>query len=319
MNDVNTAQPVTELHFEHIPILLDACLEGLNIRPDGIYMEGTAGGAGHSRAIASRLTTGRLICLDQDPDAVAVATARLAGLPATVVHTNFRYADAARDALGIAAIDGCLLDLGVSSHQLDTGSRGFSYNTDAPLDMRMSQSGPTAADLVNTLDREELARILREYGEEPYAWAIAGKIVHARALAPIETTRQLADIIASALPPAVRRKEKNPCRRSFQAIRIAVNGELDALSEGLDVIFERLAPGGRFAILTFHSLEDRLVKQKFRDWGTACTCPPEYPACVCGGAAKAKAVTRKPLVADAAEQEVNRRSRSAKLRAIEKL
>lgn len=319
MNDVNTAQPVTELHFEHIPILLDACLEGLNIRPDGIYMDGTAGGAGHSRAIASRLTTGRLISLDQDPDAVAVATARLAGLPATVVHTNFRYADAALDSLGIAAIDGCLLDLGVSSHQLDTGSRGFSYNTDAPLDMRMSQSGPTAADLVNTLDREELARILREYGEEPYAWAIAGKIVHARALAPIETTRQLADIIASALPPAVRRKEKNPSRRSFQAIRIAVNGELDALSEGLDVIFERLAPGGRFAILTFHSLEDRLVKQKFRDWCTACTCPPEYPVCVCGGAAKAKAVTRKPLVADAAEQEVNRRSRSAKLRVIEKL
>ena len=319
MTDTNNTQSVTELHFEHVPILLDACLEGLNIRPDGIYMDGTAGGAGHSRAIASRLTTGRLVSLDQDPDAVAVATARLAGLPATVVHTNFRYADAALDSLGIAAIDGCLLDLGVSSHQLDTGSRGFSYNTDAPLDMRMSQSGPTAADLVNTLDREELTRILREYGEEPYAWAIAGKIVHARALQPIETTRQLADIIASALPPAVRRKEKNPSRRSFQAIRIAVNGELDALSEGLDVIFERLAPGGRFAILTFHSLEDRLVKQKFRDWCTACTCPPEYPVCVCGGTAKAKAITRKPLVADTAEQQINRRSRSAKLRVIEKL
>ncbi len=320
MSEQQTVRPAeTELHFEHVPILLDACLEGLNIRPDGIYMDGTAGGAGHSRAIAAKLTTGRLVSLDQDPDAVAVATARLAGLPAAVVHTNFRYADAALDSLGIPAIDGCLLDLGVSSHQLDTGSRGFSYNTDAPLDMRMSQSGPTAADLVNTLDREELARILREYGEEPYAWAIAGKIVHARALEPIATTRQLADIIASALPPAVRRKEKNPSRRSFQAIRIAVNGELDALSEGMDIIFERLAPGGRFAILTFHSLEDRLVKQKFRDWCTACTCPPEYPVCVCGGVAKAKAVTRKPLVADAREQEINRRSRSAKLRVIEKL
>lgn len=319
-NDINTAAAgAQEIHFEHVPILLQACLDGLNIRPDGIYMDGTAGGAGHSKAIASCLTTGRLISLDQDPDAVAVATARLAGLPATVVHTNFRYADAALDSLGIEAIDGCLLDLGVSSHQLDTGSRGFSYNTDAPLDMRMSQAGPTAADLVNTLDREELTRILREYGEEPYAWAIAGKIVHARALEPILTTGRLAEIIASALPPAVRRKEKNPSRRSFQAIRIAVNGELDALSEGLDVIFERLAPGGRFAILTFHSLEDRLVKQKFRDWCTACTCPPEYPVCVCGGKAKAAAITRKPLVADAAEQAENRRSRSAKLRVIEKL
>lgn len=307
------------LHFEHIPILLDACLEGLAIREDGFYLDGTAGGAGHSRAIASRLTTGRLVALDQDPDAVAVATARLAGLPATVVHTNFRFADAALDALHIEKIDGCLLDLGVSSHQLDTGSRGFSYLTDAPLDMRMSQEGPTAADLVNSLDREELARILREYGEEPYAWAIAGRIVHARALQPIETTGQLAEIVAGALPPAVRRKDKNPSRRTFQAIRIALNQELDALSEGLDVIFERLAPGGRFCILTFHSLEDRIVKQKFKSWCTACTCPPDYPVCVCGGKARALAVTHKPLTADEAEQAVNRRSRSAKLRIIEKL
>ena len=307
------------LHFEHIPILLDACLEGLALREDGIYLDGTAGGAGHSRAIASRLTTGRLIALDQDPDAVAAATARLAGLPATVVHTNFRFADAALDALDVEKIDGCLLDLGVSSHQLDTGSRGFSYLTDAPLDMRMSQEGPTAADLINSLSREELARILREYGEEPYAWAIAGRIVHVRALQPVETTGQLAEIVASALPPAVRRKEKNPSRKTFQAVRIALNQELDALSEGLDVIFERLAPGGRFCILTFHSLEDRIVKQKFKSWCTACTCPPDYPVCVCGGKARARAITHKPLTADAEEQAVNRRSRSAKLRVIEKL
>lgn len=321
MKEENNVTPVPQAsaEFSHIPILLDACLEGLAIRPQGIYMDGTAGGAGHSHAIAQRLTTGRLIALDQDPDAVAAATARLAGLPATVVHTNFRYADAALDELGIAAIDGCLLDLGVSSHQLDTGSRGFSYRTDAPLDMRMSQEGPTAADLIHSADREELARILREYGEEPYAWLIAGKIVQARQEAPILTTGRLAEVVASALPAAVRRKEKNPSRRTFQAIRIAVNSELDALSEGLNVIFERLAPGGRFCILTFHSLEDRLVKQKFREWCTACTCPPDYPVCVCGGVAKAKAITRKPLVADAHEQEVNRRSRSAKLRVIEKL
>ncbi len=315
MNEQANATP----QFEHIPILLDACLEGLAIKPEGIYMDGTAGGAGHSRAIASHLTTGRLIAVDQDPDAIAAATARLAGLPATVVHSNFRNAHAILDSLGIDAIDGCLLDLGVSSHQLDTGERGFSYNTDAPLDMRMSQEGPTAADLVNTADREELARILREYGEEPYAWAIAGRIVQARQLQSITTTGQLAQLIASALPPAVRRKEKNPSRRAFQAIRIAVNGELDALGEGLEAIFDRLAPGGRFCILTFHSLEDRLVKQRFRSWCTACTCPPEYPVCVCGGVAKARAVTKKPLVADAEEQAVNRRSRSAKLRVIEKL
>lgn len=311
--------PASAGTFEHIPVMLDACLDGLAIRPDGIYLDGTAGGGGHSYEIARRLTTGRLIALDQDPDAVAAATARLAGLPAAVVHINFRMADRALDELGVETIDGCLLDLGVSSHQLDTRSRGFSYLGDAPLDMRMSQEGPTAADLINTAGREELARILREYGEEPYAWAIAGKLVHARALEPIATTAQLAALVTSALPPAVRRKDKNPCRRTFQAIRIAVNGELDALSEGLDVVFSRLAPGGRFCILTFHSLEDRLVKQKFRAWCTACTCPPDYPVCVCGGKAKAVAVTHKPLTAGEAEQAQNRRSRSAKLRVIEKL
>ena len=190
---------------------------------------------------------------------------------------------------------------------------------DAPLDMRMSQSGPTAADLVNTLSREELTRILREYGEEPFAWAIAGKIEAAREKAPIQTTLELAQIVASAVPPAIRRRDKNPARRSFQALRIAVNGELDALNEGLDGIFDCLAPGGRFAIITFHSLEDRVVKNRFRQWATACTCPPEFPVCVCGGKAKAKLITRKPIEADAQELEENRRSRSAKLRVVEKL
>ena len=307
------------MEFSHQPVLLQECLDGLAIKPDGIYLDGTAGGAGHSGAIARRLSTGRLISLDQDPDAIEVATQRLAGLPATVVQSNFRNAPAVLRQLGIDGLDGALLDLGVSSHQLDDGERGFSYRMDAPLDMRMSQSGPTAADLVNTASREELARILREYGEEPYAWAIAGHIVRLRERQPILTTLQLADTIASALPPAVRRKDKNPSRRSFQALRIAVNGELDALSEGLDGIFEALNPGGRFAIITFHSLEDRLVKNRFRQWATACTCPPELPVCVCGGKAKGRLVNRKPIEAAAQELEENRRSRSAKLRVIEKL
>lgn len=306
------------MEFSHIPVLLEECLEGLAIDPTGIYLDGTAGGGGHSSQIAARLTTGRLVSLDQDPDAVAAASARLKGLPATVVQTNFRNARAALYGQGIEKINGALLDLGVSSHQLDDAERGFSYRADAPLDMRMSQSGPTAADLVNTASREELARILREYGEEPNAWLIAGRIERQREQQPFETTLQLADAIASAVPAAVRRKDKNPARRSFQALRIAVNGEMDALNEGLDEIFDLLAPGGRFAIITFHSIEDRIVKQRFRQWATACTCPPEYPVCVCGGKAKAKLITRKPIQAQGSELEENRRSRSAKLRVIEK-
>ena len=307
------------MSFEHIPVLLAECIENLAIQKEGLYLDGTAGGAGHSSEIAKRLDGGWLYSLDQDPDAVAAARERLAGLPATVIQTNFRYADKALAAEGVTCIDGALLDLGVSSHQLDARERGFSYLGDAPLDMRMSQSGPTAADLVAGMTREELARVLREYGEEPYAWQIAGKICHARESAPVETTAQLAELVASAVPPAVRRKDKNPARRTFQALRIAVNGELDALSEGLDVIFNLLRPGGRFCIITFHSLEDRLVKQRFRQWATACTCPPEFPVCVCGGKAKARLITRKPIEASAQEAEENRRSRSAKLRVIEKL
>lgn len=307
--------------FAHVPVLLEECLEGLAIDPAGIYLDGTAGGAGHSRQIALRLDGaqgGRLISLDQDPDAVATARARLAGLPATVVQINFRYAGQALDELGIPQINGALLDLGVSSHQLDDAARGFSYRADAPLDMRMSQQGETAADLVNTASREELSRILRDYGEEPYAWQIAGRIVDLREIAPFETTLQLAETVASAMPPAQRRKNKNPARRTFQALRIAVNHELDALDEGLDTIFEHLAPGGRLCVITFHSLEDRLVKNKFRRWATACTCPPEFPVCVCGGKAKAKLVNHKPIEAGGQELEENRRSRSARLRVLEK-
>ncbi len=307
--------------FEHVPVLLQECLDGLAIKPDGIYMDGTAGGAGHSKQIALRLDPekGRLISMDQDPDAIQTATARLAGLPAQVVATNFRYAKEKLAELGIPGIDGALLDLGVSSHQLDDAARGFSYRADAPLDMRMSQEGMTAADLCNLETREELARILRDYGEEPYAWQIAGKIVKVREETPITTTLQLADIVASAVPPAERRKNKNPSRRTFQALRIAVNHELDALDEGLDGIFDCLNPGGRLCVITFHSLEDRLVKNKFRRWATACTCPPELPVCICGGKAKAKLITRKPIEAKSDELTENRRSRSAKLRVLEKL
>lgn len=307
------------LEFSHVPVLLEQCIEGLAIDPAGTYLDGTAGGAGHSREIAKRLTTGRLISLDQDPDAIQTATERLQGLPAQVVQVNFRQAKQALAQLGIRQINGALLDLGVSSHQLDDGDRGFSYHMDAPLDMRMSQSGQTAADLVAVLSREELARILRDYGEEPYAWQIAGRIVKEREQKPILTTLQLAELVASAVPPAERRKNKNPARRTFQALRIAVNSELDALNEGMDGIFDCLAPGGRFCIITFHSLEDRLVKNKFRRWATACTCPPEYPVCLCGGKPKAKLITRKPIEADSTELESNRRSRSAKLRVLEKL
>ncbi len=306
------------MEFKHYSVMLKECMDGLAIDPAGIYLDGTAGGAGHSKEIARRLTTGQLIALDQDPDAVAIATERLKGLPAQVVQTNFCRAPQVLDELGISQINGVLLDLGVSSHQLDSPWRGFSYHADAPLDMRMSQEGETAADLVATRDREELTRILRDYGEEPYAWQIAGKIVAAREEHPIRTTLELAQLVAAAVPPAERRKAKNPARRTFQALRIAVNSELDVLNQGLDGLFERLAPGGRMCIITFHSLEDRLVKQKFKRWAQRCTCPPEYPVCVCGGKPKAKLITRKPIEPSARELEENRRSRSAKLRVLEK-
>lgn len=307
------------MEFQHVPVMLHECMEGLNIREDGIYVDGTAGGAGHSSEIARRLTTGRLIALDQDPDAVQTARERLAAYPcAQVLHINFRNMRQALDSLGIQRVDGVLLDLGVSSHQLDTSSRGFSYLKDAPLDMRMSQEGTSARDIVNTASVSELARILREYGEERFADRIARNIVRSREEQPIETTLELAEIIKSSMPAAARR-EKNPCKRSFQALRIAVNSELDALSQGIDAAFDSLKIGGRLAIITFHSLEDRMVKQKFAAFCRGCICPPDFPVCVCGHTPEGRLPSRKPILPTPEELELNRRSQSAKLRVIEKL
>lgn len=305
--------------FEHIPVLLQQTIEGLDIRPGGIYLDGTVGGAGHAQEIAKRLTTGKLFCLDKDADAVLAASERLKDYGTAVVAQG-DYKDAAeRFALTENSLDGALLDLGVSSYQLDTAERGFSYNKEGALDMRMSGEGPTAADLVNTLDGRQLADILRLYGEEPNAVLIAKKIVAARQESPLTSTLQLAETVTSALPPAVRRKSKNPARRTFQALRIAVNNELDTLSEGLESIFTLIKPGGRFCVITFHSLEDRIVKQFFANLQQGCTCPPDFPVCVCGNRPRAKAVTRKPIAASPQESENNRRARSAKLRIIQKL
>lgn len=308
------------MDFHHISVLLDECLEALAIKPDGIYVDGTAGGAGHSYHIASRLcSAGRLIAVDQDPDAVQIATKRLEQFPvAQVVQSNFANIPEVLDGLGVECVDGVLLDLGVSSHQLDTPERGFSYQHEAFLDMRMSQSGLSAYDIVNTWTAGELTRILREYGEERYAASIARSIERARAEQPVETTTQLAEIIKKGMPPAARR-EKNPARRSFQAIRIAVNGELQVLEQALERVFERLAPGGRFAVITFHSLEDRIVKQRFAAFARGCTCPPDFPVCVCGKTPRGRLVSRKPILPGEEELAVNSRSRSAKLRVVEKL
>ena len=308
------------MEFSHKSVLLSECIDALNIRPDGIYVDGTAGGAGHSVEIAKRLTTGRLIAVDKDPDAIAAATERLAPYAAAqVVQSDYADLDAVLDRLGIAQVDGILLDLGVSSYQLDRGERGFSYNVDAPLDMRMSQSGPSARDLVNTYSVEELTRILREYGEEKFAYKIARNIEKHRQAAPIETTFQLVDIIKESIPAPARREGGHPAKRTFQAIRIAVNSELDHLSLCLDRAFHYLAPGGRFAIITFHSLEDRMVKQKFADMARGCVCPPDFPVCVCGRQPVARLISRKPILPSQQELAENSRSHSAKLRVCEKI
>lgn len=311
---------MSDMDFHHVSVLLEESIAGLNIKPDGIYIDGTAGGAGHSREIAKRLTTGRLIALDKDPDAVKIATERLAEYPcATVVHSDFAEIPAVLDRMGIDKVDGVLLDLGVSSHQLDDAERGFSYHSEAPLDMRMSQEGLSAYDLVNNASGAELAKILYDYGEEKFTPRIVNAIVDARAVKPIETTTELADIVRNAVPAAARRDGGHPARKTFQAIRIAVNGELDRLSEALDGAFDRLAPGGRFAIITFHSLEDRMVKRAFAEYTKGCVCPPEFPVCVCGRKPRGKLVNKKPIEPSAEELEYNHRSRSAKLRVIEKL
>lgn len=309
-----------ELHFSHVPVLLDACLEGLNIRPDGIYVDGTAGGAGHSRAIAERLDGGRLIALDKDPDAVAVASSRLAPFGcATVVQSDFSELCTVLDKLGIEAVDGILLDLGVSSYQLDTPERGFSYAHDAPLDMRMTKTGLSARDVVNTYSFKDLCRVFRDYGEEKFAPAIAKNILKSRTQRPIATTAELAAIIGASIPARARREGGNPAKRVFQAIRIEVNGELSSLSVFLGEAFERLRIGGRMAIITFHSLEDRMVKQRFAALCRGCTCPPDFPVCICGNQPRGRLLSRKPIEAGERELAANSRSKSAKLRVIEKL
>ena len=310
------------MEFTHKPVLLAECIEALHIRPEGIYVDGTLGRAGHSREIAQRLTTGRLVCIDRDQAAIDAAQERLAPWMdrVTLVHSNFdRIGDILAD-LHIDGADGMLFDLGVSSPQLDDAERGFSYMHDAPLDMRMDRTAYlTAREVVNSWSYEELRRILFEYGEERYAPAIAKRIVQHREQQPIETTLELVDIIKSAMPPQALREKQHPAKRSFQAIRIAVNGELDALPPMLEAAVSHLNPGGRLAVISFHSLEDRIIKKTMQALATGCTCPPEFPVCVCGKKPQLRLVSRKPIVSGEAELAENPRARSAKLRVAEKL
>ncbi|MEI3057474.1 MAG: 16S rRNA (cytosine(1402)-N(4))-methyltransferase RsmH [Eubacteriales bacterium] len=313
----------SRVSFSHEPVLLDEVIESLAIKPDGVYLDGTAGGGGHSSAIAARLTTGRLIAIDRDPEAVAAAGARLApfGDRATVVRANFSEMERVCASLGIGALEGVLLDLGVSSHQLDTPERGFSYISDAPLDMRMDPASPlSAADVVNRYPKEKLEKIIYEYGEEKFAQRIAARICEARAEAPIGTTGELVAVIRSAIPAAaLRAAEHHPAMRTFQAIRIEVNGELDVIEPTVRSAVSLLAPGGRLAVITFHSLEDRRVKQTYAGLARGCICPPDFPVCVCGHKPEIKIVTKKPITASAGELARNTRSHSAKLRVAEKL
>lgn len=306
------------MEFSHVSVLLKECIEGLDIKPDGIYVDCTVGGAGHSAEIAKRLTNGGLLIgLDRDPDAVTVASERLSGYNAKVVKSNYSELENVLRTLDIPAVDGILMDLGVSSHQLDTPDRGFSYNYDAPLDMRMSQEGTSAYDIVNDWSEEQLAKIIFEFGEEKFSRKIAKNIILERTKKPVKTTFELADIIKNSVPAAARR-EKNPCKKTFQAIRIAVNGEFDHLSSGLDTAFNSLKPGGRLAVITFHSLEDRIVKQRFANLCKGCICPPDFPQCVCGREPLGKLINKKPIIASEEELLHNNRSRSAKLRIIER-
>ena len=306
------------MEFVHKPVLLTEVLDGLDIKPNGIYVDGTVGGAGHSREIAKRLKDGRLIGLDRDPDAVKTATERLNGLNATVVNTKYSAIADVLDNLGIESVDGVLFDLGVSSFQLDCPERGFSYHNEAPLDMRMSKSGTTAADLVNNLSVEELTQIFRDYGEEKFAYKIAKNIATKRTKTTITTTTELAELIAQSVP-AAKRRDGHPARQCFQALRIAVNSEFDEVKQGVTDAFDRLKIGGRLCVITFHSLEDRIVKQIFASFCKGCTCPPDLPVCVCGKKPRGKLICRKPIIATDHELKENSRSRSAKLRIIEKI
>ena len=308
--------------FHHVSVLLDECIEGLNIKPDGIYVDGTLGGAGHSSCIAARLTTGRLIGIDRDPVALKAAGERLKPYAdrVTLVHSNFCEIKQVLQDLGIEGVDGILLDLGVSSPQLDDGARGFSYMADAPLDMRMNNEDPlTAHTVVNTWSQEELKRILYTYGEERYAPQIAAAICRRREEKTIETTLELVDVIRSAMPAAALREKQHPAKRSFQAIRIAVNDELGSVEKVMRDAIPALNPGGRLAIITFHSLEDRIVKTGMADASKGCTCPPNFPVCVCGKKPAVKLISRKPITSTEEELERNPRARSAKLRVCEKI
>lgn len=308
--------------FAHKSVLLNECIEALAIKPDGIYLDGTLGGAGHSSEIVRRLKNGRLIGVDRDQVALDAAAKRLAPFMdrVTTVHSNFCELDRILDDLGIDAVDGMLFDLGVSSPQLDDAQRGFSYMADAPLDMRMNRDDAlTAFDIVNTWPKEELRRILYDYGEERYAPQISAGIVRAREIAPIETTLGLVDVIKGAMPPQALREKQHPAKRSFQAIRIAVNDELGSVIKLMKTAFRRLKPGGRLAVITFHSLEDRIVKSEMLQAAKGCTCPPEFPVCVCGKKPIVRLVTRKPILSGEDELNENPRARSAKLRVAEKI
>lgn len=307
------------MEFNHISVLLNECIEGLNINPNGIYVDGTAGGGGHSAEILKKLDCGKLISIDRDPDAITTISERFKNEPNSII-INGCFGDMKKllNDRGIYQVDGVLLDIGVSSHQLDTDERGFSFHKDAPLDMRMSQSGTSAEDLVNDLSYEELRDIIYRYGEDKFAPSIAKDIVKAREEERITTTLQLAEIIKNSVPQKVRR-EGHPARKTFQALRIEVNGELTQLENGLDEAFEMLSPKGRLAVISFHSLEDRIVKQKMVSWCKGCTCPKDFPVCVCGNVPKAKLVNRKPIEATQEELDKNPRSRSAKLRICEKI
>ena len=308
--------------FHHVSVLLWECIEGLNIKPDGIYVDGTLGGAGHSSEIVKRLDSGRHIGIDRDNVALKAAGERLAPYAdkVTLVHSNFCEIKQVLDDLGIEGVDGILLDLGVSSPQLDDGARGFSYMADAPLDMRMNNEDPlTAHTVVNTWPYEELKRILYDYGEERYAPQIASAICRKREAKPIETTLELVDVIRSAMPPAALREKQHPAKRSFQAIRIAVNDELGSVEKVMRDAIPKLNKGGRLAVITFHSLEDRIVKNAMAAAAKGCTCPPSFPVSVCGKKPQVKLITRKPIVSSDEELAVNPRARSAKLRICEKL
>lgn len=306
--------------FSHKSVMLYETVEGLNINPSGIYVDGTAGGGGHSTLIASKLNEkGKLICFDRDPDAIKACEERLSKYKNVIlINENYSSVKSSLEKIGIKKIDGLMLDLGVSSHQLDTRERGFSYHSDAPLDMRMSQKGISAADIVNTYSAKDLADIFYKYADEKFSFKIADEIVKTREINPINTTLQLAEIVSDCYPNKFKRNG-HPARKVFQALRIAVNDEMGEVEKGIEDAFSILNPKGRLSIITFHSIEDRLVKQKFLSYTKGCTCPPDFPVCVCNNKPKAKLINRKPIVASEEELKENLRSRSAKLRILEKI